>query len=1282
MKHFILSFLLIAFFAGNAISQIVLNYPGSTATQMVDRLVGQGVTFSNAIFLGAGSYNGSTEGNKAIFTGGGPIIGIQSGIIFSTGNAMWAYGPNTLSAMSVVTGTPSDPTLAAVSTGTVYDAVGVQFDFVPESNVIQFKYVFGSEEYNEYVNGGFNDIFGFFVTSLSSDGYNYVDKNIAIVPGTTGTTVAIDNINNGAAAAGSTASGPCEYCAYYRDNAAGSYNVEYDGFTAVLTATCNVQPCASYRMKIVIGDVGDQVYDSAVFLEEGSFTSPVIDNVQVSYSNPSAGSNSNAVEGCSNASFALSLSGTTPMSRNVPITFAGSATFGTDYTTSPNIASTWNTLYPNQYYITIPAGSSNTTLTIIPVADAIGEGTETVQLTIQTNLCGAPVYNSASVNILDNSTAFSGTVSPSTSTICVGNNVGLSFTPTGGQSPFTYAWSSGQNTSSITANPPSSQPYTITVTDACGSVATASAQIDVYPVPAGSAVPSSLTMCSGETTNFTLTTGYPNSSFTWTATASGNVTGHSNASSTSIAQTLVNNGTTDATVTYAVTPSANGCSGNPYNVTVTVKPHPIAYNVTGGGAFCPSSDGISVGLDGSETGVTYNIYVDGVLITTLTGDGNAINSGPISNLGNVTITALNTTTGCTYAMIGSTTLSHAPRPTFDDITIANVVSCVSPDGSITVTAGGTTGPYNYSLNGSAYSTNNIFTGLNTGFYTVIIQDANGCIADSTGIQITSSSGPTINSIDLIHNICPGDSAGEIKINATPGVEYSIDNGATYGSNNIFQNLPSGVYYVLVRDAGSCIASQQVTITSPQAFQVTENITDMVCGTLGSASISVQGGTNPYTYAWSNDPLNTTFAANNLDQGSYFVTITDASNCTHVTELVVAAVGGQGTASVTSIDHVSCNSYADGTVTVQMDNGIGPYTYSWSHNNILNSPTADNLNGGLYLVTISDAYNCTAVLSLNINEPSAITSSITTQGITCFGSNNGSLSVSPQGGTLPYTYIWSSGQSTSNISGLSEDSYTVTITDLHGCTFTTSSNITEPEEIIVTPVITQPTCSGESSGAIIITVTGGNPNYIVNWSNSFSGTNNIALAAGNYTATVTDIQGCNVINTYAVVDPTMMTLTDSIWTTPSGGNAQIIVSGGTAPYTYSWSNGSPAAYLENAPAGTYTVIVSDAHNCKRSLTVSFDIQLIIPNTITPNADGKNDDFFISNIQAYNNISIEIFTRWGEQVFQYRGTGSNYLNEENRWDGIYKGKELPMGSYLYIITLDESIEAITGAVLIVR
>jgi gliding motility-associated-like protein len=1285
MKYLLL---ILGFFSLQTVSaQLTVLYPGSTATQLVDKLVGTGVTFSNAIFVGAGSYNGSTEGNKGIFTGGSSVVGISSGIIFSTGNAMLAVGPNNTPWQGQgANGTPGDATLQAIAGTTTYDAVGVQFDFVPESNYIEFRYVFSSEEYNEYVGDIYNDVFGFFVTSLSSDGLNYNSRNIAIVPGTSNTAVAINSINygpcNGAPYCSGPGIGPGTNASYYRDNATGSINIQYDGLTVVLTASCVVVPCASYRMKIVIADVADPYYDSAVFLEENSFTSPTVDNVQITYSNPAAGANSNAVEGCSNANFLINLTSPTPIARNIPFSVTGTATIGTDFSTTPNIITTYNTLYPNQYYVTIPVGGSSTNLTINPLSDAAVESTESVILTMQSNLCGTPVYSSAQINILDNTTPFTGTVSPSNPSICLGNSVSLAFSPTGGQPPFTYAWSSGQSTSSINANPPASQPYTVTVTDACGNATSATAQVDVYPIPNGSSVPGTQTICSGEITSLVLT-GYPsNTSFNWTATASGNVTGHGSGSGTTIAQTLENNGTADATVTYTVTPSANGCSGSTFSATVTIRPHPVMFNVTGGGAFCPNGNGVPVGLDNTETGITYNVYVNGTFVTSFTGTGSAAESAPVPVTGTATIVAVNATTGCSYNMNGNAIISYSPTPQFTSVVIENLQSCVSPDGSITVTAGGTTGPYNYAINGGAFSTDNVFDGLNTGFYTISIEDANGCTSDSAGIQITSASAPVIYSVDVIHNTCPGQNTGQITINSDPGVEYSIDNGGSYQAGNVFTGLPAGTYYILVRDAGSCIASQQVIITAPPAFQITESITNMMCGTPGSASVSVQGGTPPYNYAWSHDPLNTTFSASNLTSGTYYVTITDQNGCTAVEDLIVAPGGGQGIASIVSLNNVTCNGYSDGSTSVQLDNGVPPYSYSWSHNPLLNTATVNNLSAGVYYVTISDSYGCSAVLPINISEPGAITTNITSQDITCYEANNGYISIVPQGGTQPYAYVWNSGHTTSVLTGLQEGDYSVTITDNNGCTQTATTDITEPPQIIVTSDIIHPACYGENNGSISVTISGGTPDYVVTWSNSFSGLVNAQLTAGIYTDTIRDASGCTVINTYSVVNPLPIVVSDTSYMTISGGYAAVSVSGGVSPYTYLWTNGSPATHIDNVPSGFYMVTITDASGCRYSTSFSFDFPLIIPTAITPNNDGKNDDFYISNIQAYTNITIEIFTRWGENIFVYKGTGNAYLDARNRWNGIYKGKDLPMGSYVYIVNLGDGSDVITGTVLLIR
>ncbi len=372
-------------YQGIAFSQITVNTLQATANQLVTQLVGNGVTWSNASFTG--SYNGSSASNRGFFSGGSSIVGINSGIVISSGNVLAAAQTNFYSNYTWINNLAGDATLDNIVSPT-YDAAVLQFDFVPESNYIQFRYVFASEEYNEYVGTEFNDVFGFFITSLDADGYAYSNKNIALVPGTS-TPVSINTVNSGS------------YSSYYINNDGGARPIEYDGLTTVLTASCYVTPCKRYHMKLAVADVSDYELDSGVLLEENSFSSPVVNSANIAFSNPAVGGGTQMVEGCSNAIITICLNGTTPISRNVTILLDGTATYGTDYSLSPGSYTA-----PNIWNITIPAGQSCAVLTITPLNDGIVEGTESVNLQIQKNLCLPYTYYNGSVNILDDALSF------------------------------------------------------------------------------------------------------------------------------------------------------------------------------------------------------------------------------------------------------------------------------------------------------------------------------------------------------------------------------------------------------------------------------------------------------------------------------------------------------------------------------------------------------------------------------------------------------------------------------------------------------------------------------------------------------------------------------------------------------------------------------------------------------------------------------------------------------------------------------------------------------------
>lgn len=426
----------IYFFSFKTTAQLQVFPAASSAqvTQWVQNvLVGQGVTVSNV------SYTGNLNGIGRFQTGSLPTnIGFNAGMILASGNVTNAVGPNNTGSSGSSFGTPGDLLLNQLISGTTFDAAVLEFDFIPLSDTIKFRYAFGSEEYPEFVNS-YNDVFGFFVSGLSPFGGMYTNKNIAIIPNTANTPVSIYNVNNG-----SSNGGPCVNCIYYVNNTGGT-TIQYDGFTTTLTAWVRVIPCLMYHLKIAIADVGDGVYDSGVFLQANSFSGNSVIVSQSTTSNV----DTIAVENCSDAVLTFSIP--TPRASATQINFinGGSAIAGTDYTSIPS-------------FVTIPAGQTFTTLTIHPLADNLTETTEYIRFIIGTSAC---TTDTVFVYIRDNQT-LKPIVSNDT-VLCSGASANLNIIGHGGYLPYSYLWSTGDTTTSVSVNPTQTQMYTVTFTDKC-----------------------------------------------------------------------------------------------------------------------------------------------------------------------------------------------------------------------------------------------------------------------------------------------------------------------------------------------------------------------------------------------------------------------------------------------------------------------------------------------------------------------------------------------------------------------------------------------------------------------------------------------------------------------------------------------------------------------------------------------------------------------------------------------------------------------------------------------
>ncbi len=472
-------FLIMSCWGHQSKAQLVINVGGDPADLVNNVLLGSGVTASNVTFTGG------PEAYGTFSTGITPTnIGLTSGILITTGLAVNAYGPNNASGLGTALNIPGDSLLTAWGMQATFDANILEFDFIPQGDTIKFRYVFGSEEYPEYVNSK-NDIFGFFI-SQGPDPITYlpmVDKNIALIPGTN-MAVSINTINDVIPS----------YPQYYVDNFNG-VSIQYDGFTTVLTAWCLVVPCFMYHMKLAIADGGDPVFDSGVFLEAGSFSSGGIET-SITYTNPLISANT-AVEGCNDAIFTIKLPNIVQDSFSIPYSILGSstATFGVDYDSIP-------------VNLIVPAGSDSVNIIIHAFLDNIPEGTETVGIVVPSTIC-LTTTDTIYFTIMDY-TQVTGSAAISDTTIQCGDEIILGSIVNNGMYPYFYSWSNGSVDDTALVSPVISTLYYLTITDACGYTVLDSSLVSIIGVTANAGQDTSI--CLGGSATLTATGG---TSFAW-----------------------------------------------------------------------------------------------------------------------------------------------------------------------------------------------------------------------------------------------------------------------------------------------------------------------------------------------------------------------------------------------------------------------------------------------------------------------------------------------------------------------------------------------------------------------------------------------------------------------------------------------------------------------------------------------------------------------------------------------------------------------------------------------
>ncbi|MCL6258722.1 gliding motility-associated C-terminal domain-containing protein [Aquiflexum sp. TKW24L] len=520
------------------------------------------------------------------------------------------------------------------------------------------------------------------------------------------------------------------------------------------------------------------------------------------------------------------------------------------------------------------------------------------------------------------------------------------------------------------------------------------------------------------------------------------------------------------------------------------------------------------------------------------------------------------------------------------------VSCFgSSDGEIKVSITGGTGSYTYrwlDSTNTLVGTNQDLADVPAGTYTLIVKDENNCeatrdfiIADSTPVDFTST---------FTNITCAGSQNGSISVvgsGGKPGYTLVIDGIQFPGLTA--SGLRPKTYNVFVLDANGCASPvKQITITEPTPLTLVVNKVNVSCFNLnnGTAEAVFSGGTAPYNVRWSDG--NTQPNRTGLAPGNYEVVITDANGCIARSNVIITQP--VPILVVETISPVSCFGGSDGSISLAITGGNGGFTVAWT-DKITGTPVGtgnvvNNLPMGIYVATIRDALGCVAIREYAVTQPAEpLSVQPIISNVRCAGENNGSIDLIVSGGTAPYTYAWSSGETTRAINGKSGGSYTVNVRDSKGCIISQTFQILEPQAIAVTLVSSQDvTCKFGNDGSIRVNITGGTGAYNIQWSNGMTGTNLTGLRAGNYTIFVIDENSCLISATYTITEPAAeLALSATSSTEICAFDQQIelnlTVTGGTAPYTFAWSNGATTQNLIGIQPGNYSVVVTDSKGCR-------------------------------------------------------------------------------------------------------
>ena len=730
-------------------------------------------------------------------------------------------------------------------------------------------------------------------------------------------------------------------------------------------------------------------------------------------------------------------------------------------------------------------------------------------------------------------------------------------TATGGTSPYSYSWSNGQGGGQTVFGIPAGN-YTVTVTDAANRQTTKSFTVGQPPllVPIATVIGNSCE--AGASYTGSATGGQAPYTYAWRNLGTNQMT--NGAMLTAPAMGSYHLSVTDA----------RGCT-----MTKVVNVKPLKVMVIAVAATCGGAcDGTAEAwVDGGTPPFTY-LWSTGAttgIIFPLPG-------------GDYTVTVTDAM-GCTKVATGTVFEPAVIKP--------NLAVTGQCSGAATATVTPTGGRAPLTVLWSTGATTNTVTNLAQGGYFVTVTDVAGCKKDTFFKVSTGVFALNITKIDAsCSGVASGSATATVTGNAIGDHTFRWSNGATTAT---ISNLTAGTYTVTVTGGGGCTSSQSVNIQSIGNLALQTAFTNSVCGgATGTATVtSISGGTAPYIYRWSNGA--TTPSVSNLAAGNYTVTTTDAGGCTATANFTIQ---GQGNLNiVVSSSPTSCGSSTGMATVTGVSGGTAPYSYRW--NNGATSQTISNIGVGIYYVTVTDVAGCTASRNVEVQATNGLQITVSNTKADCNAANGTATVTGITGGAAPYTYKWSTGATTASITGLPIGTYSVTVSDVSGCSTATTVVIGANSSMVLATTTTPSVCGGATGTASVTSVTGGTAPYIYRWHNGGTTATIVGLAAGPYFVTVTDATGCTrstSVDVTAVSNIVAITTASPAFCVSTTGTATVSsVIGGTAPYTYKWSNGATTQTIANLSAGNYTATVTDANGC--TSPASTTIVTTITSTIT-------------------------------------------------------------------------------------